>query len=326
MPSYLTNDSAGTLANLPKGGLIDGRIYRPIDGLLTLRASGGVWQPLGNNGLPLTDPLTSLIGPRYKWTLTGSGTSEYACELAAGGNPSLSQPGSVFLAGDEATSGTAGSLAANRWAWGSYSGFNTVIVRLTGNADPNAQTYGYVRAADYSWQVASGATISVVKGLPYLTSTSNGATVTQRAWTKNTPATPYTLMVGFLPADNEGTNLYHLGPVWSDGTKFTCFGIRPYNKGIFVSNLDNATTFNSDSVGLAFSAARYLERAMIYMAIRDDGTNRYCYIGPVPDINYMTLVYSVARTTFLTPTKVGIGYLNTSGVGGAWFPHLSIGA
>lgn len=313
-------DSSGTLASIPTTNLTDGRIYRPTDGLLTLRANNSIWQPLDDYGRVLTDPLTNLRSSVYRWTLTGSGTNEYACELAAGGNPSLTQPGTLLINGSEATAGTAGSLSAGQWAWGTYSGFSTVIVRLSDGTDPDTKGWGYIRADAFSWLVKGNMLATVERNHLYVTSTSNGATLTCRMRAVNVPSTPYTLYAYVVPGSSTAGVLDHIGIGWSDGTAFSSIGWRINQNTVYVTHMTNATTFTADSVN------GEVGHAPTYFAIRDDGTNRTFYSGNVPDYTRMKLWHSQGRTTVLTPTKVGIVDLRNSSTTGAWFPHLAFGA
>lgn len=105
----------------------------------------------------------SLRSTTYKWTASASGTGEYYCQTAAGGNPGLTSPGSVYLDGDYdlATNGVMGSLAVSEWDWGDNDalGYSTVYVRLADSADPDTKNPGFVGIAygggtDYSQQDA----------------------------------------------------------------------------------------------------------------------------------------------------------------------------
>jgi len=82
----------------------------------------------------------------YKWTLSGSGTSEYYLEASGGGDPSLEDPDNVQEDGTNMTEGTAGALTAGQWDWGDNDtlGFNTVYVRLTDSVDPDTKAANYV--------------------------------------------------------------------------------------------------------------------------------------------------------------------------------------
>ncbi len=115
----------------------------------------------------------SLVNATYRWTLSGGGTNEYYCELAAGGDPGLTQPRSVTLDGkfNLAASGAVGSLAAGTWAWGDGDtlGYSTVYVRLADGSDPDSKIalgqidyveMGYGGGQDYSQQ--NGAQLSLL--------------------------------------------------------------------------------------------------------------------------------------------------------------------
>jgi hypothetical protein len=91
----------------------------------------------------------------YKWTLSNGGTSEYYCELAAGGDPGISlEPRAVFLDNSTATKGTIGSLSPGTWGYGKNAGdslsFNTLYVRTSSSTDPDSEASGYVEG---QWQL-----------------------------------------------------------------------------------------------------------------------------------------------------------------------------
>ena len=98
---------------------------------------------------------TSRVNDSYKWTLSGSGSANYHCEAAAGGDPSI--PGAVEMWSDTAgdvltrlTEGALGSLTAGQWAWGDNDslGYGTLYVRLFDSVDPDSKADGYVQS-DY---------------------------------------------------------------------------------------------------------------------------------------------------------------------------------
>jgi hypothetical protein len=110
---------------------------------------------------------TTLVNSTYKWTASGSGTNEYYVELAAGGDPSLSQPGSVYLDGNFnlASEGTVGSLAVSEWDYADNDtlGYSTVYVRLADGADPDTKRWYYVgmsEGTDYTQQAAAQLTLT----------------------------------------------------------------------------------------------------------------------------------------------------------------------
>jgi hypothetical protein len=122
---------------------------------------------------------TSLVNATYKWTASASGTNEYYCEIAAGGDPSLVGSGSVTCDGNYnlSTAGAVGSLAAGQHAFGDNDklGYTTPYVRLANGLDPDAMIArgqpGYVSygagGVDYSQQAnaqMSATDICIVRG------------------------------------------------------------------------------------------------------------------------------------------------------------------
>ena len=122
---------------------------------------------------------TSLVNATYKWTASASGTNEYYCEIAAGGDPSLVGSGSVTCDGNYnlSTAGAVGSLAAGQHAFGDNDklGYTTPYVRLANGLDPDAMIArgrpGYVSygagGTDYSQQAnaqMSATDICIVRG------------------------------------------------------------------------------------------------------------------------------------------------------------------
>lgn len=91
--------------------------------------------------------LMSIRNATYKWTLSGSGTSEYYLELAAGGDPGLADPTKVLENGVNMTEATLGSLSAGEWNYGDNDtlGYNTVYVRLSDSTDPDGKAADYVQ-------------------------------------------------------------------------------------------------------------------------------------------------------------------------------------
>ncbi len=94
--------------------------------------------------------LTSLRSAAYAWTQVGA-TAEYYVRTAGGANPGFaaSPPASngVYINGSAATQGTLTALTAGQWAYGDPAtlGYSTVVVRITGDGDPDAQLADYVQ-------------------------------------------------------------------------------------------------------------------------------------------------------------------------------------
>lgn len=92
----------------------------------------------------ITDGLEG--SPVFKWTASGSGTNEYYCELFGGGNPSLTEPSTLYEDKAVATNGTAGSLSAGEWDYADNDslGYSTIYIRLTDGTDPDTKAVGFV--------------------------------------------------------------------------------------------------------------------------------------------------------------------------------------
>lgn len=83
----------------------------------------------------------------YSWTASGGGTNEYYLRTSGGADPGLGgTPGEVYINGTLATVGTAGTLAAGRWAYGDNDtlGYSTIYVRLSDGTDPDSKSRDYV--------------------------------------------------------------------------------------------------------------------------------------------------------------------------------------
>lgn len=133
----------------------------------------------------------SLVNATYRWTLSGSGTNEYYCELAAGGDPSLPGQTGMSVTTDgtytEDTEGTVGSLNIGEWDWADNDslGFSTVYVRLDGELDPDIKNFGFVQMGltggkDYTQQDAAQLQLTDLAtsgiGVTTLTSVTGGFT------------------------------------------------------------------------------------------------------------------------------------------------------
>lgn len=106
----------------------------------------------------------SLVNSTYKWTAGGGGTAEYYCELAGGGDPSLTEPTSCTTDGTFRldTNGSVDSLNAGEWDWADSDtlGYSTVYVRLDDDADPDTKATDFVYigkggGTDYSQQATA---------------------------------------------------------------------------------------------------------------------------------------------------------------------------
>lgn len=91
----------------------------------------------------------SLRTTALKWTASSVGTATYYCDLASGGNPSLTNPVIVLENGVEMARGSSiATLSAGQFAYGNGDslGFNTVYVRLSDGTDPDSKAVDYLEA------------------------------------------------------------------------------------------------------------------------------------------------------------------------------------
>jgi hypothetical protein len=104
-----------------------------------LEFTNGIMRVIKDGGLVLR-PLSD---SDWKWTASGSGTSEYYLTTSADADPAFPQPASdeVFFSSTTATVGVIGSLSAGEWAWGDNDslGFSTIYVRMPDSTDPDAE-------------------------------------------------------------------------------------------------------------------------------------------------------------------------------------------
>lgn len=124
----------------------------------------------------------SYVNSKYKWVLSGSGTSEYYMLMPDNSNPwaylkkdsDAGQGSPNFLYEDATllTEATAGSLNIGEWDWADNDslGFNTVYVRLSDSTDPDSKPDGYVNGKRETIVVPFdvGATVAcLLDGAPY---------------------------------------------------------------------------------------------------------------------------------------------------------------
>jgi hypothetical protein len=96
------------------------------------------------------------VGASLDWT-AGSG-NEYYAELQGGGNPNLSQPLVLYENGTAINSGSGGigGLSSGEWAWGDPgTGFNTLVVNLTDDTDPDTKADGFLKAENTTFKWAT---------------------------------------------------------------------------------------------------------------------------------------------------------------------------
>ena len=104
----------------------------------------------------ITDGLES--SSVFRWIVSASGTDEFYLELAGGGDPSISEPETVYEDKTAMVAGTAGSLAIGEWDYADNDtlGYSTVYCRIAAGADPDTKDVGYITykvSTDEQWRV-----------------------------------------------------------------------------------------------------------------------------------------------------------------------------
>lgn len=153
-------------------------------------------------------------------------------------------------------------------------------------------------------QINAGAAVFQASGSGYMIYGPASASDNVRALVASTPATPYTVTIGFLFKCVSNYNTAGLAWRQSSDGKLDLLGIQYFN-GIKVIELKytNATTYSA-----ARNTFGYPGGNIAFLRITDNGTNRITYYSL--DGYYWVQINSYVRTDFLTPDQVGI-FVNT---------------
>jgi hypothetical protein len=111
-----------------------------------------------------TTAANSVRTAAYRWVVSARGTTEYYLELAAGGDPSITEPFGVMENGTPMTFAFAGRLTAGQWGYGDNDslGFTTIYVRLTDSTDPDSKALHYVWTStnEPTWPTTYSSTVA----------------------------------------------------------------------------------------------------------------------------------------------------------------------
>lgn len=199
--------------------------------------------------------------------------------------PAAGTAGRIYLATD------ADVLSEdNGTAWALFGPLFQVTPPVTGN---------------FTWQNQGTASISSAKGAVLLNNSASGSA--SAGMSVATPATPYTVTLGFLPTMNYA-NEVHAGlflQAASNGNIISYgIGNRPstspyvtFMTGYVLNNTFGylSTIFGNNGIGVF--------GPIVWMQIVDDGTTRY-YKYSVDGANFIT-VYSEPNTTGITAARIG---------------------
>ena len=168
----------------------------------------------------------------------------------------------------------------------------------------------------WTWFNQGSAVVNQQNGLVSLLAPSVGGTNILGRLRGSYPSTPFTLIVGLMPFFQSAgvvQNINLLGIVLSDGTKFKIFDAANFNisngsppSGINVGNYNTATSFNSVAANTLMELPN-----IVWLKMVDDGAN-LTFSFSYDKTNWVQLLQH-ARTTFLTPSDIGIVVTNQSG-------------
>lgn len=151
---------------------------------------------------------------------------------------------------------------------------------------------------DFAWVNQGGASVSADKNGIFLVSTASGGN-NVRVRAKTAPSAPYTTTILCLPSQLGGTS-EATGVGWreSGSGKMSLSFLQGGNIGVW-----NWTDANTHSGSTPVNIARGLMgQPYIWWRLRDDNTTRY--VDASNDGQNWHLLYSVARTDFLTPDQL----------------------
>ena len=137
-------------------------------------------------------------------------------------------------------------------------------------------------------------------------STSNDTNICARMM--SVPAAPYNMRMRFRFTSPDANQFPLAGLCWSDGTKFALFGLFSRNAiKIRTTTFSNNTSFNGTYDVEKIPWGGFPGRAGLYdIYVSDDNTNRICRIVGTGIKGDAIVFDSHARTTYFTPTLIGI--------------------
>jgi hypothetical protein len=297
----------GDTAGRPAAGT-EGRLYYDTDDEILYRDNGATWESVeaGSTGAALTvqevdgtpsDTAVTIIRVT-NGKLTDNGSGDVTLDLSGGGGGGASIDTGTHAARPAA--GTAGDL---------YLPDNgRALYRDTGAAwAPWGPLYPYTEppaVASWSWVNQGSSVATDTQGGIYMTIPVS-ASENLRCLVRTPPATPYTVTaVLFGIGHAVATNSIGLVHRQSSDGKITYFDARCGAGGFptfAVANYNTATSFSAEPTN---KSQVYLANPLFFR-MTDDGTNRI-YSFSHDGVTW-TVVYTVARLTFLTsgPDQIG---------------------
>jgi hypothetical protein len=299
----ITNEMSGVQGDI----ILPGNKTYQIKQALTIPATARLMPQKG----AIIDTDVSIRDANYKWTLSGSGTSEYYLEAAAGGNPNINESDDVAENDSLMTEATVGSLSAGQWDWGNNDtlGFNTIYVRLSDSSDPDGKAADYVEAGynltingqldDVAFQIFSGC----------------GRIIFGAASIKK----PYPQLWGANPSASEAINTIAFNQAFANhrvfipGGEYNLNALNTVNHPIEIKGVNKMTVLNfntvSDAMKFTITTPVYpLDEGLIIENIRLDNTTNV----PASFINIDTARNArLTNLSFISATAT-IGIVNQS--------------
>jgi hypothetical protein len=159
-----------------------------------------------------------------------------------------------------------------------------------------------------TWINQGGATATAVNGaIQFVTPANSGDSI--RALVKAYPATPFTFTIGFTAAKPSALNFFRTGIAIGDGTKIVTFSSSFASSiSLYSDLLEYATWSNSTTFGGTQTATVGVTSVgqLIFITVTDDGTLITAWASTSPyDLKRLQFA-QIARTSFLTPSLIGI--------------------
>jgi hypothetical protein len=299
---WTTIHGSGTLASRPAAATTNaGYIYLATDvsGGTLYRSDGSGWTQIaasvsaggsstlaGDSDVSITSPSNGQVltynGSTSKWTNQSGTAGNVTTSTATGSEPSSPATGDLDLLTD-----------------------GPILERYGGSAwAPRGPSFPFTAppaAGSLTTTNLGSCTVTKANGGILFSGPSNGGSDSWRLATVATPGTPYKAVFYLLPSF--GGQIQY-GPVWYDTgtTKLITMRFVP-NTGLYVTQWNSTTSFVGNPASIGSLPAIPMGS---WARLRDDGTTRYYELSGDGQNWYTS--YSEARTNFITPNQVGIGF------------------
>lgn len=329
-----TNTTANTVLlqapNSPFSAWIMTLPTAPTNGIMTLTSAGNMGTMAGN-----TCTNQAITAVTSSTVTCATLTSAYVDTSIAKTGSDISTANHVTGINGTALSGLATGILKNTTSTGSPSiATSSDVVGLFSTcsgtqylgADGACHTAGgggYTPFANFTapsstgfaWQNQGTSSVNLSSGILTMTATGSGGDNVHFYGT-STLATPYSVIAALIPQTQgmlSGSSTgqvdgFTSGIAISDGTKYETFGIARQASAVTnfvpifqINQFSNATTFSAT----IWSNTAYTLSPVIWVRIKDDGTNRTFSFSQDPTNQGWTILKSETSSTFITATKAG---------------------